>query len=114
MITDERSAAVAHAYDALRPGGQLFVFDMRLLPSGARWLQTATKMLRLIYRALAGFTGSDVAAELQHKFDDVQPVFATGQIGTLVMLAVATKAARPGGADAPTAGQFPPETADVR
>ncbi|MGH3319910.1 MAG: class I SAM-dependent methyltransferase [Streptosporangiaceae bacterium] len=89
------AAAVDHAWDALRPGGQLFVFDMRLVCTGAAWLRATTRLLRLVYRALAGFTGEDVVAELERKFEAVQAVLPYATTGDLIALAVATKAGGP-------------------
>lgn len=101
--TPDIAAAVDHAYRALRPGGRMFVFDMRLLPSGPVWLRAVTRLLRLLYRALAGFAGEDVLAELRRRFDSVEPVLPEHKTGTMITLAVASKApkqAEP--ADAPT------------
>jgi ubiquinone/menaquinone biosynthesis C-methylase UbiE len=90
--TPDIAAAVDHAYDALRLGGRLFVFDMRLVPSGPLWLRAITRLLRLAYRVLAGFTGDDVIAELNRRFETVEAVLPSGEIGTMVTLAIATKA----------------------
>ncbi|NGY61147.1 methyltransferase domain-containing protein [Lentzea sp. NEAU-D13] len=74
-------AAIANAADALKPGGRLFVFDVRL----ARKTRT-TRFLRAAYRRIAGFTGADVATELRKVFEQVEPVFATeGDTTTVVM-----------------------------
>ncbi|MFI6097650.1 class I SAM-dependent methyltransferase [Lentzea sp. NPDC051213] len=74
-------AAIANAADALKPGGRLFVFDMRL----ARNTRT-TRLLRAGYRWIAGFTGADVVTELRTVFGRVEPVLATeGETTTLVM-----------------------------
>jgi ubiquinone/menaquinone biosynthesis C-methylase UbiE len=83
-------AAVENAYAALRPGGRLFVFDMRLVPSGRPGSRTTIRFFRLVYRALAGFTGDDVLAELRRTFDvvDLMP-----ESGDAFAIALATKAA---------------------
>ena len=74
-------AALANAADALKPGGRLFVFDVRL----ARRTRT-TRFLRAAYRKIAGFTGADVVAELKKVFGRVEPVFAVeGETTTVVM-----------------------------
>ncbi|MGI5502201.1 class I SAM-dependent methyltransferase [Lentzea sp. CA-135723] len=77
-------AAVANAAAALKPGGRLFVFDVRLTGR-----TRVTRMLRTAYRLVAGFTGADVVAELRKVFERVEPVFAAeGETTTTV---VATK-----------------------
>lgn len=96
------AAAVQHAWDALRPGGRLFVFDMRLLPSGPAWQRATTKLLRLAYRALAGFTGEDILAELQRKFVTVVAVLPPDKTGTMITCVVATK---PNDSSGPTTPQ---------
>lgn len=74
-------AAVANAADALRPGGRLFVFDVRLVKK-----TRATRLLRAAYRRIAGFSGADVVAELQKVFERVEPVFRVeGETTTVVM-----------------------------
>lgn len=62
-------AATRHVYDALRPGGRLFVFDLRLVP--AEDSKVLTRLLGGIYAVLAGATCADVRAELHHAFDEV-------------------------------------------
>lgn len=79
-------AAIDNAHDALRPGGRLFVFDMRLAGT-----TTTTKFLRRAYRALAGFTGADVVAELRRAFATVEPVFPAAGDGTTTTIVLATK-----------------------
>ena len=75
------SAAIANAAAALKPGGRLFVFDVRL----ARKTRT-TRFLRAAYRRIAGFTGADVVTELRKVFEQVEPVFAKeGDTTTVVM-----------------------------
>lgn len=74
-------AAVANAADALKPGGRLFVFDVRL----ARKTRT-TRFLRAAYRRIAGFSGADVVDELRKVFERVEPVFRVeGETTTVVM-----------------------------
>lgn len=74
-------AALTNAADALRPGGRLFVFDVRL----AKRTRT-TRFLRAAYRKIAGFSGADVVAELKKVFGRVEPVFAVeGETTTVVM-----------------------------
>ncbi|MFS8099425.1 class I SAM-dependent methyltransferase [Lentzea alba] len=74
-------AALANAADALRPGGRLFVFDMRLVKK-----TRTTRFLRAAYRRIAGFSGADVVAELRKVFGQVEPVFAVeGETTTVVM-----------------------------
>jgi ubiquinone/menaquinone biosynthesis C-methylase UbiE len=74
-------AAVANAANALRPGGRLFVFDVRL----ARKTRS-TKLLRTGYRWIAGFSGADVVTELRKVFEHVEPVFRVeGETTTVVM-----------------------------
>lgn len=87
--------AVDNAYQALRPGGRLFVYDVRLLPAGNIAKRLLIRLLRLIYRATAGFTGTDVVAELRRGFDTVEPVLPEGKIGTTLTFLVATRAAGP-------------------
>jgi ubiquinone/menaquinone biosynthesis C-methylase UbiE len=53
-------AAVDHVYAALRPGGRLFVADVR--PKG---------LLRLGYRLIAGAPGEDVTVPIRERFDSV-------------------------------------------
>lgn len=94
-------AAVANAADALRPGGRLFVFDVRL----AKKTRT-TRFLRAAYRRIAGFSGADVVDELRNVFERVEPVFRVeGETTTVVMARKITDTAtdsgrtpcRPGG-----------------
>lgn len=74
-------AAVANAADALKPGGRLFVFDVRLAGK-----TRTTRFLRAAYRRIAGFTGADVVTELRKVFERVEPVFADeGDTTTVVM-----------------------------
>jgi ubiquinone/menaquinone biosynthesis C-methylase UbiE len=75
-------AAIANAADALKPGGRLFVFDVRL----AKKTRT-TRFLRAAYRLIAGFSGADVVDELRNVFDRVEPVFRIEGETTTVVLA---------------------------
>jgi len=88
--TADVRAAVGNAFAALRPGGRLFVFDIRLVPTpGARLLVRA---LHLAYRALAGATGEDVLAELRRTFPSVEVLREARE---LIVLAIAEKPASP-------------------
>ncbi|MDQ2790046.1 MAG: hypothetical protein DLM60_22160 [Pseudonocardiales bacterium] len=49
------------------------------------------ELLRLAYRALAGFTGEDVLAALQRKFVTVVAVLPPDKTGTMITCVVATK-----------------------
>lgn len=89
--TPDVRAAVEIAHAALRPGGRLFVFDMRLIPTGNLVRRTAIRLGRATYRATAGFAGADVIHELQRTFATVTPVFPGGRFGTTISLALATK-----------------------
>lgn len=84
-------AAVGFAHEALRPGGRLFVIDMRLLPAGHLVNRAAVRLMRGIYRATAGFTGADVIAELRNTFGTVTAVVPSGELGTTITIALATK-----------------------
>lgn len=85
------AAAVRLAHDALRPGGRLFVFDMRLVPEGAVWAKATIGLGRLIYRATAGFTGADVLTELRRNFATVEPVVPAGVTSPAMTLTLATR-----------------------
>ena len=89
--TPDLRAAVDVAHAALRPGGRLLVFDMRLIPSGHAVKRAAIRLGRVIYRATAGFAGGDVIPELQRAFATVAPVFPSGEFGTTIGAALATK-----------------------
>lgn len=74
-------AAIANAAAALRPGGRMFVFDVRLAKK-----TRATRFLRAAYRRIAGFSGADVVTELRNVFEQVEPVFTKeGETTTVVM-----------------------------
>ena len=88
--TADVRAAVGNAFAALRPGGRLFVFDIRLVPtSGSRLLVRA---LHHAYRALAGATGEDVLAELRTTFPSVEVLHGSRE---LIVLAIGEKPASP-------------------
>ena len=53
-------AAIANAAAALKPGGRLFVFDVRLARN-----TRSTRVHARGYRTIAGFTGADVVTELR-------------------------------------------------
>ncbi|GLZ40454.1 class I SAM-dependent methyltransferase [Actinokineospora sp. NBRC 105648] len=78
--------AVGHARDALRPGGKLFVYDLR--PVGKR---LTARVFRRVYAALAGFTGADVLAELGRAFPMLEPIFTPGPKQSTITLVLATK-----------------------
>jgi ubiquinone/menaquinone biosynthesis C-methylase UbiE len=84
-------AAVESAYEALRPGGRLFVFDMRLIPTGHLGKRMTIQLMRGIYGACAGFTGADVISELEHAFGTVSAVHPSGELGTTITIALAAK-----------------------
>jgi len=70
------AAGVALAHDVLRPGGRLFVADVRLVPGGrAAWL---IQLLRGVYRRLAGASGDDIVPHLRDRFDTVTMIDGTG------------------------------------
>jgi ubiquinone/menaquinone biosynthesis C-methylase UbiE len=85
------AAAVGSAFKALRPGGRLFVVDMRLLLTGSPLRRARTRLLRGVYRATAGYSGADVIAELRNAFGGVEPVLPSGELGTTITIALATK-----------------------
>ena len=63
-------AAVGNAHDQLRPGGRLWVFDMRIKPAGL-----ATPLIWAIdgvYRAVAGYAGVDVLDTARARFARVE------------------------------------------
>lgn len=96
--------AVRHVYDALRPGGRLFVFDVRLRPTGGHGHRALVRLLRLIYRAFAGFSGADVVAEIERVFGAVRPALHPSEVGDTITVLHATK---------PEAGPAPSEAGTV-
>lgn len=87
------ATAVRLAHDALRPGGRLFVFDMRLALQGSARRRAMTRLHRMIYQATAGFTGADILAELRRWFATIEPVVPKGDTHDRMTLVLATKAA---------------------
>jgi ubiquinone/menaquinone biosynthesis C-methylase UbiE len=85
------AGAVDLAHDALRPGGRLFVFDVRLVSEGSALTKAAIALGRLTYRTVAGFTGTDVITELRRTFATVEPVTPGSDTNPIMALAVATK-----------------------
>lgn len=63
------AAGVEVAYQALRPGGRLFVADVRLVPGGRA--AGLIRFLRGVYRRVAGATGDDIVPYLRDRFDTV-------------------------------------------
>lgn len=87
-VADVRAAADT-VYAALRPGGKFFVCDLRLVPSGRVGL--LIRMLGLVYRLVAGWSGRDVLGQLQARFESVDLVMPL-RPWPPVMLALASKA----------------------
>lgn len=85
------ATAVRHVYDALRPGGRLFVFDVRLRPTGGRRHRAVIALLRLVYRGFAGFTGADVVTEIERVFGTVRPALHPTSVGDTITILHATK-----------------------
>ena len=63
-------AALVTVHRALRPGGRLFVFDMRLVPHG--WSTPVIRLLQGVYAASAGWAGVDVLDTAREVFADVR------------------------------------------
>jgi ubiquinone/menaquinone biosynthesis C-methylase UbiE len=85
-------AAIENIYAALRPGGRLFLFDLRLRPAGGPRMRLLIRFFRLTYRLLAAFTGEDVFAELRRRFDTIEVLPVSSPA---IAIAVATKATTP-------------------
>jgi ubiquinone/menaquinone biosynthesis C-methylase UbiE len=71
------AAGVRNVHAALRPGGRLFVADVRLVPGGKA--AGAIRALRWLYRRLAGASGNDVVPHLREVFDEVALVDGRGE-----------------------------------
>lgn len=65
----EYPAAIRRIHTALRPGGRLFVADVRLVPGGRA--APLIHLFRGMYRALAGVTGEDIRPALRAEFASV-------------------------------------------
>jgi hypothetical protein len=61
------------------------------VPAGHPGKRLTIRLMRGIYRATAGFTGADVLAELRRVFGTVSPVLPSGEFGTTITVALATK-----------------------
>lgn len=85
-------AAVRHAYAALRPGGRLFVLDVRLRRGDTRRARVLTGLLRRVYHAFAGYSGADVVEELRRVFDTVEPAMHPTEPGDTITAVCARKA----------------------
>lgn len=70
------AAVAARAYAALRPGGRMFVADVRLVPDGRA--AALIRLLRSAYRRFAGATGDDVIPPVRNAFDSVQLIDGRG------------------------------------
>ena len=70
-ITDMPSA-VENVYGALRPGGRFFVFDLRFIPGGR--LGLVIRLLGVVYKLIAGWSGQDVLTQLRATFQVVDLV----------------------------------------
>ena len=70
-------AALESVRAALRPGGRLVVFDVRLEPRGRS--SPLVRVLRGFYIATAGWSGLDVLDTAREVFDDVAPPALPGQ-----------------------------------
>ncbi|RZS34079.1 methyltransferase family protein [Herbihabitans rhizosphaerae] len=77
-------AALRLAHDALRPGGRLFVFDVRLVPSSGFVEGTITRLLRFGYRKLTAFTGADIVDEVERVFGTVDRIGVTPRLTILL------------------------------
>lgn len=63
------AAAIRNAHRALRPGGRMFVADVRLVPSGRA--APLIRLFRGLYRVLAGATGDDIIPDIRATFGTV-------------------------------------------
>lgn len=86
--TADARAAAENIHQALRPGGRLFVCDLRLVPTGGAAL--AIRLAGWCYRWIAGWTGQDVLDQLRATFGAVE-VIGGLRPWPPVVVAVATK-----------------------
>lgn len=88
--------AVENVHSALRPGGRLFVLDLRFAPAGP--LAPMIWVLDRLYRLVSGRSGEDVLRELDRVFEAVEGVTENGRrrdrslTWPPITLVVATKA----------------------
>lgn len=82
-------AALTNAHRALRPGGQLFVIDLRLHPTGPA--AALIQLARLTYRHLAGWSGVDVRDTATSIFGRTEPTSAADRTWPPVTVFTATK-----------------------
>ncbi|SDC10241.1 Methyltransferase domain-containing protein [Actinokineospora iranica] len=68
--TPDVAATLERVRAALRPGGRLFVFDMRLVPGGRA--APLIRLFRRVYRRLAGWSGVDVLDTARATFAEVR------------------------------------------
>jgi ubiquinone/menaquinone biosynthesis C-methylase UbiE len=99
-------AAIENIYAALRPGGTLLLFDMRLQSAGRLPTRLLIRFFRLTYRLLAAFTGEDVLAELRRTFDTIE-VLPVSSPAIAIAVAAKSNAAK---AKAPAATRPPTES----
>jgi len=88
--TSNVQAAVENVHQALRPGGRLFVCDLRLVPTGRA--KAVVWLAGRCYRWVAGWTGYDVLNQLRTTFGTVEVIGAL-RPWPPVVVAVATKSA---------------------
>ena len=74
------ATAVALAHEALRPGGRLFLFDVRLAGDSRK-----IRLMRRYYRATAGAPEADVLTELRRAFPTVQLLAPEHPVMTMVL-----------------------------
>ena len=72
--TSDVPATLTSVHRALRPGGKLFVADLRLVPTG--WSAPLLHLFRGVYRTFGGWTGVEVLDALGSTFDTVEVVGA--------------------------------------
>lgn len=71
------AAAVHRAHTALRPGGRMFVADVRLAPGGPA--APLIRLLRATYRLVADATGDDVVPVVRDTFHTMDQVNERGE-----------------------------------